>query len=88
MSLYQNNPEHIDLFVGGLAEDPVVGGIVGPTFACLIAYQFHLIKNGDRRFYSHPKIGHYGQMLDSDKNNLEYLKKPKSLTFTPMNLND
>ena len=33
------NIEDIDLYVGGVGETSVRGGVVGPTFACLIADQ-------------------------------------------------
>ena len=39
------------MYVGGLSEDPVKDGIVGPTFACLISYQFRDIKKGDRYWH-------------------------------------
>ena len=43
----------IDLYIGGVAETSVRGGVVGPTFACLTADQFRKLKYGDRFFYTH-----------------------------------
>lgn len=39
------------MYLAGLFENPVSGGVVGPTFACLIANQFKDLKVGDRYFY-------------------------------------
>ncbi|KAG5883010.1 hypothetical protein JTB14_033465 [Gonioctena quinquepunctata] len=43
--------DDIDLFSGGLAEKPVRGGVIGPTFGCIIAQQFLNLRKGDRFWY-------------------------------------
>ncbi|CAL4122234.1 unnamed protein product, partial [Meganyctiphanes norvegica] len=43
--------DDIDMFVGGMSETSVLGGILGPTFLCIVGDQFARLKKGDRYFY-------------------------------------
>jgi peroxidase len=43
--------DQVDLFVGGLAEDPAPGAMVGPTFQSIIAQQFENLRDGDKNFF-------------------------------------
>lgn len=45
-SVYED-VDQVDAWVGGLAEDPVEGGMVGETFAAVIVQQFEAIRDAD-----------------------------------------
>jgi len=46
-----DTPEDLELFTAGISENPVPGGLIGPTFSCIIGRQFHNLRKGDRFFY-------------------------------------
>lgn len=52
--LYKS-PNDVDLFFGLNLEDPIPGGVVGPTSAYIISEQFKAFRNADRFFYSHSR---------------------------------
>jgi len=73
LSRVYNHVDDIDLFTGGMAERPVVGGIVGPTFACIIGQQFLNLRKGDRFWYEsgdHPGAFSPGQLQEIRKTSL------------------
>lgn len=53
MSFEFRTVHDIDLFSAGLAEYPLPGAAVGPTFTCIIGIQFYNLKYGDRFWFEH-----------------------------------
>jgi peroxidase len=43
--------DDVELFPGGLSERPLPGGLVGPTFGCIMALQFRQLRDCDRFWY-------------------------------------
>ncbi|XP_051163553.1 uncharacterized protein LOC127282981 isoform X2 [Leptopilina boulardi] len=66
--------EDIDLFSAGLAEKSVGGGLVGPTFACIIAQQFSNLKKGDRFWFENSNM--------ENKFTPQQLQQIRSITLT------
>ena len=46
----------MDLWLAGLAEKHLNGSSIGPTFACLLAESFKVIRDGDRFWWENPNV--------------------------------
>ncbi|XP_046389952.1 peroxidasin isoform X2 [Ischnura elegans] len=57
------HPGNVDVWVGGILEDPVPGGKVGPLFQCLLVEQFRRLRDGDRFWYENPAVFKPEQLL-------------------------
>ena len=51
------NLRNVDLFVGGLAEEPLPGGLIGAVFACIFKHTFSAVRDGDRFYYENKDSG-------------------------------
>ncbi|VDM50836.1 unnamed protein product [Toxocara canis] len=85
--LYKN-PELIDLYVGGVIEDPVEDSILGPTFACIIADQFIRSRDGDRFYFENPDQFTFAQIAALKRITLSSVlcETADDLPFLPVNV--
>lgn len=50
---YSGDVESVDLWVGGLSEDPLPGALVGEVIQRVLRRQFERLRDGDRFWYQH-----------------------------------
>lgn len=61
---------NIDVWVGGILEDQVDGGKVGPLFSCLLLEQFKRLRDGDRFWFENPNVFKPEQLAQIKKTSL------------------
>lgn len=80
----------IDLWIGGLAEEPAddaeADTITGPTFTCIIGEQFRDLKNGDRFYYENAPDSEKG--TENTAFTSEQLAEIKKITFSTLLCNN
>ena len=79
-SLASRSVDDVDLYAAGVSENHVSGGMVGPTFACIIAKQYRNLRVSDRFWFERPdpKLGFTpGKSLMSQPN----LVKPEKVHY-------
>ena len=59
-----------DLWPMGLAEKPVAGSLIGPTFSCLFADAFKALRSGDRFYFENPGVFTSSQLAELRKSTL------------------
>ncbi|CAB1335605.1 unnamed protein product, partial [Coregonus sp. 'balchen'] len=63
MDLYRH-PDNIDVWLGGLVEEPLSGARTGPLFSCLIGKQMKMIRDGDRFWWESEGVFTQGQRAE------------------------
>ncbi|CAN8061878.1 unnamed protein product [Agarophyton chilense] len=58
-----NSPTRIDPFIGGLAEKPLPGSLLGPFFHKVVSTQFERLRDGDRFYYENLRWGAFMRKL-------------------------
>eukprot|EP00943_MAST-04B_sp_MAST-4B-sp1_P009467 g9467.t1 len=70
--LYKNNISNIDAFVGGLAENHMIGASIGELFGIIVADQFKRSRNGDVHWFENPLAKDGSDNDDNGDNNVEF----------------
>ena len=70
---YNDDPNLVELWVAGLAEDPHPNATVGPTLRYVIREQFLRSRDGDRFFYENPGVFTSQQLQEIKKSSLSRL---------------
>ena len=65
-----DHPDDIDLFAAGIAENHLPGLILGPTFSCIIKYQFESLRLADRFYYENRGVFTPPQLVQIKKASL------------------
>jgi len=81
--------DNIDVFVGGLAEDHVEGGMIGSLFSAILVDQFERIRDGDRFWYENRFSGEALEQIESVSladiiklnSDIEYLQQNVMLAY-------
>uniref|UniRef100_A0A8C7DWS8 Thyroid peroxidase n=1 Tax=Oncorhynchus kisutch TaxID=8019 RepID=A0A8C7DWS8_ONCKI len=63
MDLFRH-PDNIDVWLGGLVEEPLSGSRTGPLFSCLIGKQIKMIRDGDRFWWESEGVFTLGQRVE------------------------
>ncbi|XP_069118767.1 peroxidase-like protein 3 [Argopecten irradians] len=63
ISTFSGNVGDIDLFAGAMTEIPIPGGLLGPTFSCIIGLQFKHLKHGDSFWFERRKMHDKSSLL-------------------------
>lgn len=67
------HPGNVDVWVGGVLEDQVKEGRVGPLFRCLLLEQFRRLRDGDRFWYENPSTFKPEQLVQIKQYSLSHV---------------
>ena len=67
LAVAYDDVDAIDLWVGGLSEDPVPGSHLGPLFHRIVVRQFETLRDGDRFWYQRVLTASERQLVQSTR---------------------